>query len=66
MHPNQQMHVCRDHANLENVGGLLTGNASQEAAQEPSQSGVYKVLAFACRPDDVIVKTVPHRRKLRK
>src|SRR5882762_9910744 len=64
MHPNQQMHVCRDHANLENVGAFLTGNATQETAQETSQSAIYKVLAFACRPDDVIVETVPHRLKL--
>ena len=56
---NQQVDVCLDHPNLENVRSFLARNASQETAQELSEAGIDEVRSLAGRPDDVVVETVP-------
>ena len=46
---NQQVDVCLDHPNLENVRSFLARNASQETAQELSEAGIDEVRSLAGR-----------------
>jgi len=57
------MDMCFDHADLENVGSFLTSDASKKSAEKSCEPIVNEVLAFACRPRDVVVQTMPHARE---
>ena len=55
MHSNEQVEVRPHHAYLENVRSFLTGDAPQEPAEKPRQSGINEKLSLACCPGDVMI-----------